>query len=85
MRTYIIPFFLLLILLTGEKAQGQNNTEKKELIQFSGVLVTGDSLKNVPYGNTTPTSSRYKHWLNTQKPSTTAAESFTKIMRDPVP
>ena len=51
MRTFIIPFFLLLILLTFGKVQGQNNTEKKDLIQFSGVLVTGDSLKNVPYGN----------------------------------
>lgn len=42
-------FLLVFLFQTGEKTQAQNLVEKRRPIQFSGVVVTGDSLKPVPF------------------------------------
>ena len=57
-KTTLLFFTLLGIDLLNNTvlAQGDSN-EKRELIQFSGVIVTGDSLNKVPYVNIIITNS----------------------------
>jgi len=47
MKTAIISFFLLSILFFSKSAFSQRSRE--ELVQFSGVVVTGDSLRPIPF------------------------------------
>jgi hypothetical protein len=45
---YTVYFFVILLLVVTESAIGQSRPAKK-VIQFSGLVVTGDSLAPVPY------------------------------------
>lgn len=57
-RTTLLFFTLLGINLLNSTALAQvDANEKRELIQFSGVIVTGDSLNKVPYVNIIITNS----------------------------
>lgn len=42
---------IILLLLIGFQLQSQNDQDPEKLIQFSGVIVSSDSLDNVPYTN----------------------------------
>ena len=57
-KTTLLFFTLLGINLLNSTAFAQSDSkEKRELIQFSGVIVTGDSLNKVPYVNIIITNS----------------------------
>jgi hypothetical protein len=49
-HTIIFSFILLLFSATNINAQ-QNDGKKRDLIQFSGVVVSNDSLQPIPYTN----------------------------------
>ena len=48
-RTLLLPLVLLVALLSVFESQAQE--DKRKLIQFSGVLLTADSLESVPFAN----------------------------------
>lgn len=47
-KTYLLVIFCLTVLTCAAQ---ENSSQEKKLIQFSGIVVTGDSLNPVPYAN----------------------------------
>jgi hypothetical protein len=51
MKSTLTSFLVLVLLTISGSAFSQSNSDDQELIQFSGIIVTGDSLNPIPFAN----------------------------------